>query len=88
MVELQFLRADRADIDAYRTQPFKNLLQNQRAKFNQTWYKLSLGIIWFLQIKGQVLIKGEIITKIGWGHLKIFFRTTGPILTRLGKDHL
>jgi hypothetical protein len=23
-----------------------------------------------------------------WGHLKIFFsRTTGPILTRLGKDH-
>jgi hypothetical protein len=22
---------------------FKNLLQNQSAKFNQTWYKLSLG---------------------------------------------
>ena len=26
--------------------------------------------------------------KIGWGHLKIFFyRTTGPILTRLGTNH-
>jgi hypothetical protein len=27
--------------------------------------------------------------KMGWGHLKIFFsRTSGPILTRLGTDHL
>jgi hypothetical protein len=25
--------------------------------------------------------------KMGWGHLKIFFRTTGPILTRLGTNH-
>jgi hypothetical protein len=25
--------------------------------------------------------------KIGWGHLKIFFRTSGPILTRLGTNH-
>jgi hypothetical protein len=25
--------------------------------------------------------------KIGWGHLKIFYRTTGPILTRLGTNH-
>jgi hypothetical protein len=26
--------------------------------------------------------------KMGWGHLKIFFsRTTGPLLTRLGKNH-
>jgi hypothetical protein len=25
--------------------------------------------------------------KIGWGHLKIFSRTTGPILTRLGKNY-
>jgi hypothetical protein len=26
--------------------------------------------------------------KMGWGHLKIFFsRTTGPILTRLDKNH-
>jgi hypothetical protein len=30
------------------------------------------------QIKGQVLFKGEIITKMGWGHLKIFSRTTEP----------
>jgi hypothetical protein len=25
--------------------------------------------------------------KMGWGHLKIFSRTTGPILTRLGTKH-
>jgi hypothetical protein len=26
--------------------------------------------------------------KMGWGHLKIFFfRTTGPILARLGTNH-
>jgi hypothetical protein len=32
-----------------------------------------------VQIKGQVLFKGEIITKMGCGHLKIFFsRTTYP----------
>jgi hypothetical protein len=38
----------------------------------------------FIQIKGQVLFKGEIITKMGWGHLKILFsRTTEPIFTRL-----
>jgi hypothetical protein len=40
---------------------------------------------------GQVLFKGEIITKnvkMGWGHLKIFFsRAIGPILTRLGTNH-
>jgi hypothetical protein len=44
----------------------------------------------FVQIKGQVLFKGEIIknVKIVWGHLKIFFsRTTGPILTRLDTNH-
>jgi hypothetical protein len=44
----------------------------------------------FVQIKGQVFFKGEIITKnvkIGWGHLKIFFsRTTGPILTRFNTN--
>jgi hypothetical protein len=27
-------------------------------------------------MRGQVLFKGEIITKMGWGHLKIFSRTT------------
>jgi hypothetical protein len=26
--------------------------------------------------------------KMGWGHLKIFSRTTEPILTRLSTDHL
>jgi hypothetical protein len=25
--------------------------------------------------------------KVGWGNLKIFSRTTGPILTRLGTNH-
>jgi hypothetical protein len=30
-------------------------------------------------MKGQVLFRGEIITKMGWGHLKIFFsRTNEP----------
>jgi hypothetical protein len=28
--------------------------------------------------KGHVLFKGEIIAKMGWGHLKIFSRTTEP----------
>jgi hypothetical protein len=27
-------------------------------------------------MKGQVLFKGEIIIKMGWGNLKIFSRTT------------
>jgi hypothetical protein len=25
--------------------------------------------------------------KMGWGHLKIFSRTNGPILVRLGTNH-
>jgi hypothetical protein len=29
-------------------------------------------------MKDQVMFKGEIIAKMGWGHLKIFFRTTEP----------
>jgi hypothetical protein len=29
-----------------------------------------------LQIKGEILFKGEIITKMGWAHLKIFLRIT------------
>jgi hypothetical protein len=56
-----------------------NLLQNQLANFNQTWYKSFLGN---RQIKGQVFFKREIIItmkKMGWGHLEIFFlRTTEP----------
>jgi hypothetical protein len=50
---------------------FKNLLfQNQQANFNQTWYKSSLGIgdSKLFKIRGQVLFKGEIITKLQkWG---------------------
>jgi hypothetical protein len=43
-----------------------------------------------VQIKGQVLFKGgdnHKNPKIGWGHLKIFSRTNGPILTRLDTKH-
>jgi hypothetical protein len=30
----------------------------------------------------------NLLVKMGWGHLKIFFsRTTGPILNRLGTNH-
>jgi hypothetical protein len=37
---------------------------------------------------GHVLFKGEIITKIGWVHLEIFFtRITQPILSRRGSNH-
>jgi hypothetical protein len=32
---------------------------------------------WEKGIKGQVLFKGEIITKIGCGHLKIVSKTIG-----------
>jgi hypothetical protein len=42
----------------------------------------------FVQIKGQVFFKGEIIIKMGWDLLYIFFsRTTRPILTRPGTNH-
>jgi hypothetical protein len=42
---------------------FKNLLQNQQAKINQTWYKLSFSEgnskeFKFVQIRGQALFKG------------------------------
>jgi hypothetical protein len=43
-----------------------------------------------VQIKGQVLLKGEKNNKnpkIGRGHLKIFSKTTVPILTRLCTKH-
>jgi hypothetical protein len=38
----------------------KKNLQNQQANFNQTWHKSSLGKG---NSKGQVIFKGEIITK-------------------------
>jgi hypothetical protein len=28
----------------------------------------------FVQIKGQVFFKGEIIAKVGWGHLNFFLK--------------
>jgi hypothetical protein len=46
------------------------LLQNQLANFNQTWHKSSLGEgdSKLFKIKGQVLFKGEIISKMQkWG---------------------
>jgi hypothetical protein len=45
------------------------------------------GIQVYLNKGPGPLQRGE-ITKMGWGHLKIFFfRTTGPILTKLGTNH-
>jgi hypothetical protein len=71
---------------------FKNhLLQNQQTKFNQTWYKLSLvkGIQVCSNKGPGPLQRGDNHknVKIGWSHLKIFSRTTGPNLTRLGTNH-
>jgi hypothetical protein len=38
---------------------------------------------------GQVLFKREIITKMGWGHLKIFFsRTTDWHRARIGHIYM
>jgi hypothetical protein len=45
-----------------------NLLQNQQASFNQTWYKSSLGkgiSKLYNLIKDQLLFKGEVITNFG-----------------------
>jgi hypothetical protein len=58
----------------------KNLLQNQQANFNQTWHKLSLGKgILNCSNKGQgPPQRGDNLkhVKMGWGHLKMFSRTT------------
>jgi hypothetical protein len=59
----------------------KNLLLNQQANFNQTWYKSSLGKgnSKLYKLRARSFSKREIITKMGWGHLKIFFsQTTEP----------
>jgi hypothetical protein len=37
-------------------------------------------------LKGQILVKGEIIIKIGWNHLKIFSRTTKPEKLRFTQE--
>ena len=49
----------------------------------QTWHKASIGEGFkFLQMEGYPLFQGEIIAKILWHHLKVFFsRTIGPIST-------
>jgi hypothetical protein len=41
----------------------------------------------FVQLKGQVLFKGNHKNGMSHGHLEIFSRTTGQILTRLGTNH-
>jgi hypothetical protein len=70
---------------------FKIFFRTRRPKSikhgtNYLWVK-GIRVCFFL-IKGQVLFKGKIIAKIGWGLLRIFFsRTTGPSLTRLGTYH-
>jgi hypothetical protein len=46
---------------------------NSQIQSNLVQIVLEWGEFKFVQIKGQVLFKGEIITKIGLGHLKIFF---------------
>jgi hypothetical protein len=42
-----------------------------------------------IQVSSNTLQRGDNHknVKMGWGHLKIFSRTTGPILTRLGTNH-
>jgi hypothetical protein len=59
---------------------FHLLLQNQQANFNQTWYKSSLGKGNFKcsNIRPGPLQRGDNYknAKMGWGYLKIFFRTT------------
>ena len=54
--------------------PFSNLLQNPWTNFNQTWHKTSF---WE---GGSSLFK--------YCYKIFFFRTTGPILTKLGTKHL
>jgi hypothetical protein len=46
-------------------------------QIQSTWYKLSLG-------EGDLVCKN---VKMGCGYLKIFSRTTEPILTRLSTNH-
>jgi hypothetical protein len=61
------------------------ILQNVFSRTNRlilirpgTNYRWVKGIQNF-QIKGQVLFKGEIITKMRWGYFQIYFsRTTEP----------
>jgi hypothetical protein len=59
----------------------KNLLQNQLANSNQTWYKAPLGKGNLKLYKSGPLQRGDKHknAKIEWGNFKIFFsRTTKP----------
>ena len=71
---------------------FKNLLKHHRANFNQTWHKASLGDGWwgFCSNDGPCPFPrgdNKEIAKIYWQTLKIFWRTTGPISTKLSTKH-
>ena len=72
---------------------FHHLFQNHWANFNQTWSKASLfeGIQFFFSNDGRCLSPREDnykMVKMHWHLLKIFFfRTTGPILNKLGTEH-
>jgi hypothetical protein len=61
---------------------FKNLLQNQQANFNQTWYNLFLGKgnskLFKLRARSSSKKPLQKIKKMRWGHLKLFSRTTEP----------
>jgi hypothetical protein len=64
--------------------------ENVKMRWNYLEIFFSRTIRPILTRLGQVLFKGEVITKnvkMGWGHLKIFSRITEPILTRLGTNH-
>jgi hypothetical protein len=63
----------------------KNLLQNQQAKINQTWYKLFVGEGNSSLFKGPGPLQrgdNQKNAKEGWGHLKIFFLRTLKNFTR------
>jgi hypothetical protein len=67
MKETALLQGEMIEKEYTYTENKKNvLLQNQRVKFNQTWYIFFFGEgnFKFVQIKGQVSFKGEIITKM------------------------
>jgi hypothetical protein len=53
--------------------------QNQQANFNQTWYKSFLGKGYLRLYNQRSSSKGEIITKIWLGLLKIFLSIKAQI---------
>jgi hypothetical protein len=57
-----------------------------KLRTNYPWVK---GIQFWSNKGPDPLQKGDNCKniKMGWGHLKIFSKTTGPILTRPGTNH-